>query len=37
MKAERGDLVGKLEARSLILTAEIEKMWSEGKALTLFG
>ena len=34
MKAERADLVKKLEARSLI-HAEIEKMRSEGKALTL--
>lgn len=36
MKAERTDLVKKLEARSLI-HAEIEKMRSEGKALTLSG
>jgi len=34
MRAERADLVQKLEARSLI-HAEIEKMRSEGKALTL--
>lgn len=34
MGAERGDLAQKLEARSII-HAEIEKMRSEGKALTL--
>jgi hypothetical protein len=34
MKAERADVVKKLEARSII-HAEIEQMRSEGKALTL--
>ena len=34
MKAEKADMVKKMEARSLI-HAEIEKMRSEGKALTL--